>query len=125
MMRKVLATAAAFAMLAPSALAASHFLKVSPSTMSVGTATPVRLYGSVGSGCAKGDQVILTSKAFKGATKHSFAGQPAVFTKVGKNHSFSVRVTIKGSIKQGNYHIGGRCGGGNFGSATLFVLGFY
>jgi hypothetical protein len=124
-MRKLIATIVAFGLLASPALAASHFLKASPSTMSAGTATPVRLYGSVGTGCAKGDQVTLTSKAFKGATKHTFAGLPAVLTKVGKNHKFSVRVTIKGSIKQGNYHIGGRCGGGNFGSATLVVLGFY
>jgi hypothetical protein len=124
-MRKLIATIAAFGFLASPALAASHFVKLSPSTVNAGTATTVRAFGSVGNGCAKGDQVILTSKAFKGATKRSFAGVPAVFTKVGKNHKFSVRVTITRQVKQGNYRVGGRCGGGNFGSATLYVLGFY
>ncbi len=125
-MKRFIAALAAFAIFAPAALAASHYLKVSPSTVTAGKT--VRLYGSVGTGCAKGDQVTITSKAFRGATKHEFAGLPAVLTKVGKNHRFSVRVTIRTSIRAGSYHVGGRCGGGSFGAATLRVTsgpGFY
>jgi hypothetical protein len=118
-MKRLIAVLAVFAVAAPAALAASHFLKVSPSTVKAGKS--VTLSGSVGSGCAKGSQVTITSKAFKGATMHEFAGVPAVYATVKKGGKFSTKVTIKKAIKAGKYHVGGRCGGGNFGSATLKV----
>jgi hypothetical protein len=97
----------------------THFVKLSPSTVRAGTAITVS--GAVGKGCRKPGQVTLYSRAFKGATRHEFAGVPAVFTTTNRKGKFSKKVTIKSSVKAGRYHVGGRCGGGNFGSATLKV----
>jgi hypothetical protein len=94
-------------------------LKLSPSTVPAGKATV--LHGSVGHGCKTPGQVTIYSRAFKGATSHNFAGVPAVYTRASKKGTFSTTVTIKKSIKSGSYHVGGRCGGGNFGTATLKV----
>jgi hypothetical protein len=118
-MRKLIAALCALAVFAPAALAASHFVKVSPSTVKAGKT--IRVFGSVGTGCAKIDVVIVYSRAFKGATTHEFAGVPALYLKQNKHHGFSAKVTIRKTIKPGRYHVGGRCGGGNFGSTTLRV----
>jgi hypothetical protein len=121
-MRKLIAAIATLALTAPVALAAgntaTHYLKVSPSTVKRGKT--VRVYGSVAGGCGKGGQATLFSGAFKGA-KNNWAGVPAVYAKVGKDSKFSVKVKISKKVKPGKYSVGGRCGGGNFGSATLKV----
>jgi hypothetical protein len=96
-----------------------HFVKVSPSTVKAGNSTSVS--GAVGNGCKKPGQVTIFSRAFKGATRHEFAGVPAIFTTTNRKGKFSKRVTIKKTVKPGSYDVGGRCGGGNFGSATLRV----
>lgn len=96
-----------------------HYLKLSPSGVSAGQTVALR--GSVGSGCQTPGQVTIYSRAFNGATTHQFAGVPAVYATANRQGAFSKKVTIKRSVKRGSYHIGGRCGGGNFGSATLKV----
>ncbi len=96
-----------------------HYLKVTPGTVKAGKT--VALAGSVGSGCRTPGPVTLYSNAFKGATAHRFAGVPAVYAKASKHGAFTTHVTIKRTVKRGSYRIGGRCGGGNFGSATLKV----
>jgi hypothetical protein len=98
----------------------NHRLKVTPGTIKAGHR--VRLHGSVSHGCQTPGQVTIYSRAFKGAVRHSFAGIPALFTRANKHGSFSATVRIRKTIKPGKYHIGGRCGGGNFGSTTLKVL---
>jgi hypothetical protein len=123
-MKKLIAAVCALAIFAPAAFAASpfvasHFVKLAPSTAKAGKT--VRVYGSVGTGCGKTDSVIVFSSAFKGATTHEFAGVPALLLKQDKHHNFSAKVTIGKTIKARSYHVGGRCGGGNFGSATLKV----
>ena len=109
---------------APGALAASHFLKVSPSQTHPGKTVTVS--GSVGNGCQtghKGDAATIYSNAFKGATKQNFAGVPSVSASLSKskNGSFSIKITLSKKLKPGTYSVGGRCGGGNFGSAKLKV----
>jgi hypothetical protein len=97
----------------------THFVKISPSTVKAGNMTTVS--GAVGNGCKKPGQVTIYSRAFKGATRHEFAGLPAISSTTNRKGKFSKRVTIKKTIKPGRYHVGARCGGGNFGSATLRV----
>jgi len=119
-MKKLLAVLAVLAFAAPAAVAATKAsVKVSPATVKAGKT--VRVYGSVGTGCAKGDAVTLYSKAFKGS-KHEFAGIPAVFAKQDKHHNFSIHVAIEKTVKKGSYTIGGRCGGGNLGSAATLKV---
>lgn len=123
-MKKLIAALVALAVFAPTALASSHFVKVSPSKVAAGKTITVS--GSVGTGCQtghKGDTAIIFSKAFKGATKRTFAGVPSVSASLSssKTGAFSVKVNLSKSLKAGNYSVGGRCGGGNFGSATLKV----
>jgi hypothetical protein len=121
-MKKLIGAFAVLATLAPaaSAGAAAHFIKVEPAAVKPGHV--VRVYGSVaGGGCAVGSSATLISTAFKGATKEEFAGVPAVNAKVRKGFKFSVKVTLSKGLKPGKYEIGGRCGGGNFGSAKLRV----
>lgn len=96
----------------------THPLNVSPGKVKAGNR--VRLHGTA-KGCKK-SQVTIYSRAFKGAARHSFAGVPAVFVRTNKHGSFSTNLRIKRSTKHGKYHVGGRCGGGNFGSATLRVF---
>lgn len=80
----------------------------------------MRVYGAI-PGCVRGDQVTLLSKAFRHT--YEFAGVPAVYTRVGANHRYSVRTTIPASRAPHRYTISGRCGGGNLGvSVTLRVL---
>ncbi|MBV8734972.1 MAG: hypothetical protein JO120_09355, partial [Solirubrobacterales bacterium] len=123
--KQVIGTFVALAVVAPGALAASvHFLKVSPRKTNPGKTITVS--GSVGNGCQtgrKGDVAIIFSNAFKGATKQSFAGVPAVYASLSKSKTgaFSFKLTLNKKLKTGTYSVGGRCGGGNFGSATLKV----
>src|SRR5579884_2767788 len=124
-MKKLIVAIVGLAVFAPGAFAASsHFVKVSPSKVQQGNA--VTITGSVGHGCQighKGDSATIISKAFKGATKHKFAGVPSVSASLAKskNGSFKVRVTLASNVKPGKYSVGGRCGGGKFGSTTLKV----
>lgn len=124
-MKKLIVAVVGLAVFAPGAFAASsHFLKVSPSKVQQGNVVTVS--GSVDHGCEighKGDAATIFSKAFKGATKHNFAGVPSVSASLAKskNGSFSVKVTLATNVKPGKYSVGGRCGGGNFGTTTLKV----
>lgn len=125
-MKKLIVAAVGLAVFAPGAFAASssHFLKVSPNKATQGQ--KVTVSGSVGHGCQighKADSATIFSKAFKGATKHNFAGVPSVSASLAKskNGSFSIKVTLTSTVKPGKYSVGGRCGGGNFGTTTLKV----
>ena len=125
-MKKLIVAIVGLAVSAPGALAASpsHFLKVSPSKAAQGQTVTVS--GSVDHGCQighTGDVATIISKAFKGATKHKFAGVPSVSASLAKSKDgkFSVKVTLASNVKTGRYSVGGRCGGGNFGSATLKI----
>ena len=104
---------------------APHFLNVSPSRTNPGKTITVS--GSVDHGCQtghKGDTATIYSNAFKGATKQSFAGVPAVYASLSKskNGAFSFPLKLSKKLKTGTYSVGGRCGGGNFGSAKLRVV---
>lgn len=125
-MKKLIVAVVGMALFAPGALAAtsSHFVKVSPAKAAQGKTVTVS--GSVDHGCQigqKADTATIISKAFKGATKHEFAGVPAVSASLAnsKNGSFSLKVTLASNVKPGKYSVTGRCGGGNFGATTLQV----
>ena len=125
-MKKLIVAVVGMALFAPGALAAtsSHFVKVSPASAAQGKTVTVS--GSVDHGCQigqKGDTATIISKAFKGATKHEFAGVPAVLASLAnsKNGTFSLKVTLASNVKPGKYSVGGRCGGGNFGTTTLKI----
>jgi hypothetical protein len=79
----------------------------------------IRVFGLAG-GCPKGDAVTLTSRAFPHTD--DFAGVPAVFTPVRAGDRYSVRVRIPAGQAPGEYTIGGRCGGGNFGVEGRFTV---
>ena len=72
----------------------------------------VRVFGVV-PGCARGNIVILTSRAW--SHKNLFAGVPAIFAEVRRRHRYSTRTTIPARRRPGLYAIHGRCGGGNLG----------
>ena len=123
-MKRVIIALVALVVFAPGALAATHFLKVSPGKVAAGKT--VTISGSVGNGCQvghKGDAATIFSRAFKGATKQSFAGVPAVSASLSKskNGAFSVKLMLSTNVTAGTYSVGGRCGGGKFGSTTLQV----
>ena len=125
-MKKLIAALVGFVVFAPAALASSpsHFVKVSPGSVAQGKTVTVS--GSVDHGCQighAGDGATLISKAFKGATKKSFAGVPAVTASLvhSTNGTFSVKVKLSTTVNTGKYSVTGRCGGGNFGSTTLKV----
>jgi hypothetical protein len=123
-LKKLIAALAGLAVFAPSALAASHFIKVSPGKVAPGKT--ITISGSVGNGCGvghKGDSATLFSKGFKGATKSNFAGIPSISVSLAKskNGSFSKKLTLSKKVKKGTYTVSGRCGGGNFGSAKFKV----
>ena len=123
-MKKLIVALVGLAVSAPGALASSsHFLKVSPGKVAQGDI--VKVSGSVDHGCQighKGDVATIYSKAFKGATKHNFAGVPSISASLAKSKdgTFSVKITLSPNVKPGKYSVGGRCGG-NFGSTTLKV----
>lgn len=101
-------------------LGGCHFVSVSPRTVKAGHSITVS--GAVGGGCKKPARVTIYSRAFRGATRHRFAGVPAIFTTTNRTGNFSKRVTIRKTIKPGAYRVGARCGGGKFGSTTLRVV---
>ena len=94
----------------PIRFAAGPSIKTKPKRVAAGQR--VRVYGLAG-GCPQGDEVTLMSEAFP--KDHEFAGIPAVFAKVDRHDSYSVRVRIPVATAAGHYRIGARCGGGNFG----------
>ncbi len=114
-MKRLIALIAAFATMAPAALAASASLKVSPATVIPGV--KVKVSGSVG-GCQ--GPVTIYSRAFK--TKHKFAGVPSVNAPL-KQGKFSVKVKVKQGAN-GSYKVSGRCGGSRFAKTTLNVQGY-
>ena len=125
-MKKLIVALVGLAVFVPSALAASPFVKVSPGKVHRGKTVTVS--GSVGTGCQighTGDVATLFSRAFKGATRHNFAGVPAVSASLAHSTdgTFSIKVTLSNHVKLGKYSVSGRCGGGNFGSTTLRVIG--
>lgn len=123
-MKKLITAFVALAAFAPAALAATHSIKVTPSSAAGGKTVTVS--GSVDHGCQtghKGDAATIISRAFKGATKTNFAGVPSVSAPLAtsKTGSFSIKVKLAKNVKSGKYTVSGRCGGGNFGSTTLKV----
>jgi hypothetical protein len=119
-MKKLIVALAVLALCAPVALAASHYVKVSPGSAKAGAT--VRVYGSVGNGCEvgkKGDDAEIYSTAFKAPPG---AGDlPTVLAQTDKHGNFSAHAKLKQHLKAGKYRIGGRCGGGGFGGTTLTV----
>jgi hypothetical protein len=123
-LKKVIAALAGLAVFAPSALAASHFIKVTPGKVAPGKT--ITISGSVDHGCQighKGDSATLFSKGFKGATKQNFAGVPSISVSLAKSKdgAFSKKLKLSKKLKKGTYTVSGRCGGGNFGSAKFKV----
>jgi hypothetical protein len=109
----------ALALFAGAAVAAAPSLSVTPSSVQQGHVVTVK--GSAG-GCATGDTVVLISRAF--ARTHTFAGVPAVLTKVRSNGRFLAMTRIPASKPPRTYGITVRCGGGNLGvQAHLTVTG--
>jgi hypothetical protein len=123
--KKLIAALVGLAAFAPAAVAATQAtIKVSPGKVAPGKTVTVS--GSVASGCQtgkKGDAVTVFSKAFKGATNTNFAGVPSLSASLANstNGSFSIKVKLAKKVKTGKYTVSGRCGGGNFGPATLKV----
>jgi hypothetical protein len=125
-MKKLIVAVVGLAVFAPGAFAASssHFLKVAPAKAAQGQT--IAITGSVDHGCQighKGDTATIFSKAFKGATKHNFAGVPSISASLAKSKdgTFKVKLTLASNVKTGKYSVGGRCGGGNFGTTTLKI----
>jgi len=114
--KRVIAIAVALSVAAP-AVADAAALHVAPSSVPAGDV--VRVFGSVGGGCARGDSVTLFSRAFN--PRHEFAGVPAIFARAGRNGAFSTTTAIPLGRAAGLYSVGGRCGGGAFGHANLRV----
>ena len=85
-------------------------LKLTPNPVRAGHALAVK--GSAG-GCPVGDTVTVISHAF--SAKHTFAGVPAVLTKVRAGGSFHTSTTIPAGRRAGVYSVTARCGGGNLG----------
>jgi hypothetical protein len=112
---RVIAIALALSVGAPAAAGAA--LHVTPASVPAGDV--VRVFGSAGGGCARGDAVTLFSPAF--SPRHEFAGVPAIFTRAGRSGGFSITTTIPLGRAAGLYSVGGRCGGGAFGHANLRV----
>jgi hypothetical protein len=107
------------ALSAPVAWATTATLRVSP-----GVAHPgglVTVHGSVDHGCGTPGRVTIFSHALAGATPHDFAGVPSVSALARKDGVFSRTIRLRPTVRPGSYSIGGRCGGGNFGSVTLRV----
>lgn len=118
-MKRLIAVTAVLALAFAAVAWGSVSIKVSPPSVKAGHA--VKVSGSVGTGCGRGDPVTLLSKAF--APTHEFAGVPAIYATARNGGAFSTTTTIPKARKAGRYTITGRCGGGNLGvTATLAVL---
>jgi hypothetical protein len=117
-MKRLFVAAAVLALALAAVAWAKVSIVVSPSPVIAGKV--VKVSGSAGTGCARGDQVTLLSRAFP--SKHEFAGVPAIYATTGKGGAFSTSTTIPETRKPGMYTVTGRCGGGNLGvTATLTV----
>ena len=100
---------------AGSAAAAPASLQVSPS--SVGAGGSVHVSGT----CEANTGGFAISHAFLHDATHDFAGVGAASFSTDATGAFSVDAQIRASTAPGTYTVSGRCGGGNFGSATLVV----
>jgi hypothetical protein len=84
-------------------------LTVTPNSVTAGRTVTIR--GSAG-GCRAGNTVTVLSRAFPSA--RSFAGVPAVLTKVRAGGRFQASTPIP-LTRRGSYAVTARCGGGNLG----------
>ena len=125
-MKKLIAVLAVLGVFPSGALALlSQSVNVSPSRTRPGGR--VTIYGAVDPRCrigARGDAAIIYSRAFAGATRSTFSGIPSLSVPLAKNktRTFSIKITLRGTVKTGTYRIIGRCGPGNFGSTRLKVV---
>jgi hypothetical protein len=132
-MKRLIATLAAFALLAPIAGAANNpYVKVHPTTVSGGNS--VKVFGWVGNeegedagerACGRGDRVTIYSNAFAGAAKHTYRHIPALYAKVDKHHHFSTSAIISSNVAPRTYKIKAVCQGDLFAQTKLTVTQFY
>lgn len=87
----------------------------SPSRVRAGKS--VTVHGTV-EGCARGNRVAVTSRAF--SDRREFDGLPAIFPTV-RDGVYSVRTTIPSSDRSGVYAVSARCGKRVLASAHLTV----
>lgn len=113
-----IAAAAVLTVFAVATTGPRPYVRVRPKVAEPGSV--VKVTGAV-DGCPAGDQVTLLSRAFKGATRKEFAGVPAIFTNLRRDHTFAARVRLSTSLRRGRFSVSGRCGGGNIGATTLRV----
>lgn len=92
-------------------------LSVTPTTVRRGRT--VLVHGLAGS-CRAGDSVTVLSRAFPART--TFAGVPAVLTRVGATGRFFARVRISPVRRPGSYLLTARCGGGDLGVAARVTV---
>jgi hypothetical protein len=119
-MRRIFAVGVVVALLASAGVvhAAGPTINTDPKQVYQGYS--VRVFGVV-PGCARGNIVTLMSRAF--SHKNMFAGVPAIFAEVRREHKYSTRTRIPLRRQPGRYKIAARCGGGNLGvTAYLRVL---
>jgi hypothetical protein len=120
--RNVAVAAVVLGISAPAAFAGAAYVRVSAKYVVPGQ--HIRVYGSVDHGCQvgrSGDVATIYSKAF--ASKHKFAGIPAVNATLNKRGHFSVRVQLSRRAGEGTFTVSGRCGGGRFASTKLTIVG--
>ena len=95
------------------AAASKPSIRFTPNPVHAGAV--VRVHGSAGR-CTVGDTVTVLSRVFPHT--HSFAGVPAVSTRVRPNGDYARRVRIPLQRRPASYTATARCGGGNFGIVT-------
>ena len=85
-------------------------LRITPNPVKAGHM--VAIMGSADD-CPAGDTVTVISHAF--SARHSFAGVPAVLTRVKAGGAFRASTRIPAGKHAGVYGVTARCGGGNLG----------
>ena len=118
-MKRLIIPTAVLALALPAVAWAHGSIVASPHQVIAGRV--VKVSGSTGTGCAKGDRVTLLSRAF--GRRHVFASVAAIYATSGNGGAFSTTTRIPRARRPGTYTITARCGGGNLGvTATLKVL---
>jgi hypothetical protein len=123
-MKRLIATLAVLGLFVPAALASTKpYVKVNPTNVTGGN--QVKVHGVAPSACKQGSNVKLFSNAFKNAVNHSYNGTPAAFVKIGKNQTFSKKITIDGNVAPKTYKVKARCNNNTFAHTNLTVSQFY
>ena len=77
--------------------------------------------GVAGKSCHPGQVMTIVSALFAGATRHTFAGKPAIVATIADNRRYAATITLARTVRAGAFDVIARCGSKQVGHGVVHV----